>query len=154
MVKSFTTKLFLLLLLPLLAYQVSAACAITAIADQSTQVGEAWAGVTADANGCENGTTWLLTDADGSGLTIVNATRVITDDATPVYSEKGDYDIVLFFGNATDNDTETFVYSVTAYTASDVSEVAIDNLVGVGAALFGFVSLIGIALVYRYGKKK
>jgi hypothetical protein len=47
-------------------------------------------------------------------------------------------------------------YNYTAnYSSSEISEVAIDNLVGIGAALFSFVSIIGIVLLWRWlrGKK-
>jgi hypothetical protein len=40
------------------------------------------------------------------------------------------------------------------YEAADMSEVVIDNIVGIGAALFSFVSLIGIVLLYRWLKKR
>lgn len=41
------------------------------------------------------------------------------------------------------------------YEANDVSAVTIDTIVGIGAALFGFVTLIGIVILYRWlvGKK-
>jgi hypothetical protein len=41
------------------------------------------------------------------------------------------------------------------YTASDISAVVIDNLVGIGAAIFAFASLVAVVLLYRFvrGKK-
>jgi len=41
-----------------------------------------------------------------------------------------------------------------SYQASDISAVVIDILVGVGAALFAFVALIGLVLLAGWVKKK
>jgi hypothetical protein len=40
------------------------------------------------------------------------------------------------------------------YTAADVSEAVIDNIVGILAALFGFASIVAVVLVYRFLKGK
>ncbi len=37
-----------------------------------------------------------------------------------------------------------------SYDAGDISAVVIDNLVGVGVAIFSFVSLVGLVLLYRW----
>lgn len=41
------------------------------------------------------------------------------------------------------------------YEADDVSAVTVDTLVGIGAALFSFVSLIALVMLWRWlqGKK-
>ena len=40
------------------------------------------------------------------------------------------------------------------YTATDISEVVIDNLVGIGAAVFSFASLVAVVMLYRWIKGK
>ena len=39
------------------------------------------------------------------------------------------------------------------YAAADISEVVIDNLVAIGAAVFSFVSLVAIVMLWRWLKK-
>ncbi len=36
------------------------------------------------------------------------------------------------------------------YGADDIASVVIDNLVGVGVAIFSFVTLVGLVLLYRW----
>lgn len=47
---------------------------------------------------------------------------------------------------------KTMVYNE-SYVAADTSAVAIDLIVGVGAAAFSLVTLIGLAILYRWIKK-
>jgi hypothetical protein len=40
------------------------------------------------------------------------------------------------------------------YDAGDTAKIAVDLIVGVGSALFSFVTLIGLVLLYRFLKGK
>lgn len=44
-------------------------------------------------------------------------------------------------------------YNVT-YDAGEISEISIDLIVGVGATLFSFVSLVALVLLYGWLKKR
>ncbi len=50
-------------------------------------------------------------------------------------------------------DKMTDGYNVT-YSAGEISEVTIDTLVGIGATLFSFVSLIALVMLYGWLKKR
>jgi hypothetical protein len=44
-------------------------------------------------------------------------------------------------------------YNYTAsYSSSEISEVVIDNIVGIGAVVFSFVSLVALVLLWRWLK--
>ena len=38
------------------------------------------------------------------------------------------------------------------YAASDIAKVVIDNIVGIGATLFSFASLVALVLLYNWAK--
>lgn len=40
------------------------------------------------------------------------------------------------------------------YAASDVAPVVVDNIVGIGAAIFSFVTLVALILLYGWMKKR
>ena len=41
-----------------------------------------------------------------------------------------------------------------SYGTPDISEVVIDNIVGIGAAIFSFASLVGLVLLYVWMRKQ
>jgi hypothetical protein len=40
------------------------------------------------------------------------------------------------------------------YTGTDLSAVVIDNIVGIGAAIFAFASLLAVVLLWRWIKRR
>ena len=40
------------------------------------------------------------------------------------------------------------------YSSTDISAVVIDNIVGIGAAIFSFASLVALVLLYNWFKKR
>jgi len=51
-------------------------------------------------------------------------------------------------------DSTTMSVSINRYASGEVSEVSIDLIVGVGAVLVGFASLIGLIFMFGWMKKK
>lgn len=91
-----------------------------------------------------------------SNTSLGNATGNNTWLSTTVPDSFGTNQFHVRCGNSTlsEADSGTMSVSIRNYDAAEISEVTIDMIVAVGAAIVGFASLIAIILLFVFLKKR